>query len=162
MFRLLMVDNDITHANLTARGIQDLRFGVNMKYALSAAQGLLYLAGTRKEERYLPDLIVLCVDLPDGQGLDVFRAFHEAVAHESIPIIAVSKSPLRKSALEYHQHGAAAYVPFSESVEGYMRQVGDSVAFVAMLAGLVPIQPQFLPADRRTELTLGDILQVHL
>ncbi len=162
MFRLLMVDNDITHANLTARGIQDLRFGVTMKYALSAAQGLLYLAGTRKEERFLPGMIVLSVDLPDGQGLDVFRAFHEAVAHESIPIVVVSKSPLRKAAVEYHQSGASAYVPFSESVEGYMSQVGDSVAFVAMLAGLVPIQQQFLPADRRTEPTLGEVLQVHL
>ena len=40
MFRILLVDNDITHANLTARGIQDLRFAVTMKYALSGAQGL--------------------------------------------------------------------------------------------------------------------------
>ena len=110
----------------------------------------------------MPELIGVGVERRGGQRLAVLRAVHEAVAHESIASVVVSTSPLRKTAMEYHQAGAAAYGPFSESVEGYMSQVGDSVAFVAMLAGLVPIQQQFLPADRRKELTLGDILQVHL
>ncbi len=162
MFRILMVDNDITHANLTARGIRDLRFGVTMKYALSAAQGLLYLAGTRSEQKPLPDMIILSLSLPDAHGLDVFRTFSEALAHESLPIVVVSKSTDCKQADEFYKHGAAAFVPFSECVEDYMRAVGDSVAFVAMLVGLVPRQQKFFPLEQRAEPTIGDILQVHL
>jgi DNA-binding NarL/FixJ family response regulator len=156
------VDNDITHANLTARGIQDLRFGVTMKYALSGAQGLLYLAGTRAAKKSLPEMIIMCADLPDADGMDVFRTLSEAVSHEAVPIVVVSKSPDRQVASSYYKAGATAYVPFSDNVEKYMRAVSDSVAFVAMMSGLIPRQDKFFPADRQGELTVGDILQVHL
>ena len=162
MFRLLLVDNDITHANLTARGIQDLRFGVTMKYALSGAQGLLYLAGTRAAKKSLPEMIIMCADLPDADGMDVFRTLSEAVSHEAIPILVVSKSIDRKLASQYYKAGATAYVPYSEDVESYMRAVSDSVAFVAMMSGLVPRQSKFFPAESQAELKVGDILQVHL
>ncbi len=162
MFRLLLVDNDITHANLTARGIQDLRFGVTMKYALSGAQGLLYLAGTRAAKKSLPDMIIMCADLPDAAGMDVFQTLFEAVSHEAIPILVVSKSTDRKFASLYYQAGATAYVPYSEDVETYMRAVSDSVAFVAMMSGLVPQQNKFFPPEHQGELKVGDILQVHL
>ncbi len=162
MFRLLMVDNDITHANLTARGIQDLRFGVSMKYALSAAQGLLYLAGSRSGKKALPDLIILSTELPDADGIDVFRTFREAVAHDGIPIVVASRSTDRKPATEYYKLGAAAFIPYSERVEDYMKAVGDSVAFVAMLAGLIPQQQKFFPPENRKDFSVGDVLQVHL
>ncbi len=162
MFRSLMVDNDITHANLTARGIQDLRFGVTLKYALSAAQGLFYLAGVRSKKLALPDLILLSADLPDADGADALRTFSEAVTHEAIPIVVVSKCADRQRAGQYYKLGATAYVPFSEDVEKYMLAVGDSVAFVAMMAGLVPKQQRFFPSEQRSEPTIGDILQVHL
>ncbi|MCH8851225.1 MAG: response regulator [Planctomycetes bacterium] len=162
MFRILLVDNDITHANLTARGIQDLRFGVTTKYALSGAQGLLYLAGTRAAKKSFPEMIIMCADLPDADGMDVFRTLSEAVSHEAIPILVVSKSTDRKLASQYYKAGATAYVPYSEDVESYMRAVSDSVAFVAMMSGLVPRQDKFFPAESQTELKLGDILQVHL
>ena len=162
MFRVLMIDNDITHANLTARGIQDLRFGVTMKYALSAAQGLLYLAGSRSGKKALPDLIILSTELPDADGVDAFGTFREAVAHDGIPIVVASKLADRKIAAEYYKLGAAAYIPYSECVEDYMKAVGDSVAFVAMLAGLVPRQQQFFPPENRKDLSVGDVLQVHL
>ncbi len=162
MFRLLLVDNDITHANLTARGIQDLRFGVTMKYALSGAQGLLYLAGARAAKKSLPDMIIMCADLPDADGMDVFRTLSEAVSHEAIPSLVVSKSSDRKFASASYKAGATAYVPYSEDVERYMQAVSDSVAFVAMMCGLVPRQRKFFPAEDQAELKLGDILQVHL
>ncbi len=162
MFRILLVDNDITHANLTARGIQDLRFGVTMKYALSGAQGLLYLAGTRAAKKSLPEMIIMCADLPDADGMDVFRTLSEAVSHEAIPILIVSKSTDRKIASPYYKAGATAYVPFSDNAEDYMRAVSDSVAFVAMMSGLVPRQNKFFPLEHQGELKVGDILQVHL
>lgn len=162
MFRALIVDGDITQANLTARGIEQLHFGVRMRYALSAAQTILYLDGLRSAKQPLPDMIVVSAELRDARGPNFVATLRKLLAADSPPIVVVSRSADRELASRCFRLGASAFVPRPESTQQYHQGLADTVAFVGMLAGLVPRQPRFLPPEQRRELTVRDILQVHL
>ncbi len=162
MFRVLSIDNSITRANLTGVAIKRLKFGAQVSYALSVTQGLLYLAGTRTVGKPLPDIILLSDHLRDAAGIEGLRSLRDATRNDRISIVIISKEPDQAAGAPYLARGASAFIPHYKDPERYMSSVADTVAFLAMLNGLIPKQERFFPPDSLPEPTVGDVLQVYL
>lgn len=160
MFRVLSVDNNVTRANLTARAVRDLKFGVRIHYALSATQAVLYIAGCRQDNKVLPDMVILSGHLPDSTGVDALRAINNAMGRYHTPVIIIGDDKKKCHAPEFYKHGASAFVSRGSDLEAYMKGLGETVSFVAMVEGLIPKQADFFPEAQ--DLSIRDVLQVHL
>ena len=162
MFKAVIVDNNITRANLTARAIRRLNFGAHVHFALSAVQSVFYLGGLRAEKKKYPDLIILCEPLPDTSGLDALKALKESTVNEHVSIVVVSDPPHPEDRLTYYKQGAAAFIPRPQDPDEYTLLLQDTVSFVAMIMGLIPKQSKFFPVERHPTPTIGEVLQIHL
>ncbi|HDQ14100.1 MAG TPA: response regulator [Sediminispirochaeta sp.] len=82
------------------------------RFAMAFSMQQTYLA----VERELPDLILLDVMLPDGNGFEMAREIREKYAEEAIPIIFVTARARTEDKIEGFKAGGVDYItkPFEE------------------------------------------------
>lgn len=102
--RILVVDDDVAILRSVRRSLQ--AHGYTVETAESAA------AGRAAVERFRPDLLLLDLVLPDGDGIDVCRRVRQGSA---LPIIVLSAIGDDRKKVEALDEGADDYVtkPFS-------------------------------------------------
>ncbi len=162
MFRVLVIEHSITRANVTVRALNELKFGARVNNALSMTQAVLSLASSFTSHRIIPDIILMSDLLPDAAGLDALKTLTESVQARGIPIVVVAGWSSPQEGPKFLEAGACAYVQRSSDLAETVSRIGETVAFVAMVKGLIPKQPQFFSAIEQSRFSIGDVLQVHL
>ncbi|HAM52612.1 MAG TPA: hypothetical protein DCP92_18645 [Nitrospiraceae bacterium] len=79
MAKILVVEDDLTFASILSIGLRSKGYTVEM-----AHDGL---EGLRKAEDFIPDLIILDVNLPKLSGFDVAMRLKETETLKKIPIL---------------------------------------------------------------------------
>ncbi len=107
---VLVVDDNIDDLNLVSDTA--IKGGFNV---LKANKGLM---GLELAFRHKPDLIILDVNLPDIQGVEICRRLKEDASTKDIPIIFLTMLDAPRLILDSYEYGAENYLlkPISSSL----------------------------------------------
>jgi two-component system nitrogen regulation response regulator GlnG len=117
-------------------------FGRENMQVLTAAT----LAAGRKEIRHAePDVIILDLQLPDGDGLDLFREIHAADSKR--PVIIVTAHGTTETAIEAMKHGAFEYLVKPIDLDKLSQVIDQALEAVRMMRE-APLLPEEKAGDR--------------
>lgn len=114
--QILLVDDNELDARTMMRAGDQLSFLNEIDHVTSGEAALEYLEAC-VQTGTLPDLMVLDLDLPGIDGLDVLRALSSEMQTRQIPVVMMTTSAF--SADIAYAHGAAAYVTKPVGLEGW-------------------------------------------
>jgi two-component system, OmpR family, catabolic regulation response regulator CreB len=107
MNNILLLEDDPTIAKTVVYALE--------RAGLAATHCLLVQDALQQIERQVPDLLILDIGLPDGNGLDVCRKMRASLSHQHIPILMLSAHGEEIDRILGLELGADDYVtkPFS-------------------------------------------------
>ncbi len=114
MIQLLLVEDEKAHAELIRRAFDDQAEPVEVTVINSLQEAYLYLA------RFTPDLIIIDLFLPDGQGIELLS---DGPAEQLYPVVAITSHGDERMAVEAIKAGALDYVVKSEEAFAAMPRI---------------------------------------
>ncbi|MBV9122380.1 MAG: sigma-54-dependent Fis family transcriptional regulator [Planctomycetes bacterium] len=102
--------------------------------------------------QHSPDVVVLDINLPDADGLDVFRRFRELDAR--CPVIFITGKSTTDTAIQAVQLGAYEYL-FKPLDLAQLRQVIDGALATRRLMHVPAVLAEIEPADDRADAIIG-------
>jgi sigma-B regulation protein RsbU (phosphoserine phosphatase) len=131
---VLVVDDDLT-TNRMLQGIL-VRGGFRVSSAFNAADAMTRVAADS------PDLILLDVNLPDGNGLDVCRRLREGARSGHIPILFISSDDEVATKVKGFEAGAVDYIPKPFAGEEVLARVGTQLRLKRAYESLAELQAE--------------------
>lgn len=132
--QVLVVDDDPT-TNRMLQGIL-ARGGFRATPAFDASQALRYVADSP------PDLVLLDVNLPDGNGLDVCRRLRNGAASGHIPVLFISSDDEVATKVKGFEAGAVDYIPKPFAGEEVLARVGTQLRLKKAYESLAELQAE--------------------
>jgi CheY-like chemotaxis protein len=107
---VLLVEDDVAHAEITRRNLQDLGPRLGALVHVSDGQAALDHLSEAQQERSLPDLILLDLRLPRLDGLEVLAYVKHDRALKHIPVIVLTTSSADGDLQAAYARGANSYL----------------------------------------------------
>ncbi len=104
---ILLVEDSPTQAAVSRRDLESLAPDVRVEVASTAAQALKRIHPAMKP---VPDLAILDMTLPDGNGLEICRRLKSNPATAAIPVVMFSVEALSAYRQEAYAAGADHYI----------------------------------------------------
>ena len=117
---ILLVDDDKLDVMTVQRALKDIHVANPLRVAFDGVEALAYLGA---EGTVLPALILLDINMPRMNGLELLAILKQDERLRPIPVIVLTTSPEERGKLETFQLGAA----------GYMVKPVDYLQFVEMM-----------------------------
>ena len=102
-FRIIYIEDNLPNLQLMASILADIP-GVELMSAMEAGMGMVMI------ESHLPDLILLDLHLPNGNGYDVLTELKERPETAKIPVIVISSDATDSQLKRLMEAGAQAYI----------------------------------------------------
>lgn len=125
--RVLMVEDDQLQVRLYRRTVEDRFDDVVVEYRTEVSEALTTVDAL--SHFTAPDLVLLDLRLPDGDGfevLDRIRSRHDLV---DVPVLIWSGSDLDSDIERAYAGGASGYLVKPSDLDGLRAQITDSIAF---------------------------------
>ena len=104
---ILLVEDSPTQAAVSKRDLEMVAPEVTVELAMTAAKALGRMQNALS---HLPDLVILDMSLPDGNGLDVCRAIKSNPRTCLVPVVVFSVEALSRLRQEAYAAGADHYI----------------------------------------------------
>lgn len=104
---ILLVEDSPTQAAVSKRDLETVAPEVTVELAMTAAKALSRMQNALSP---LPDLVILDMSLPDGNGLDVCRAIKSNPRTCLVPVVVFSVEALSRLRQEAYAAGADHYI----------------------------------------------------
>jgi two-component system response regulator len=107
---ILLVDDSPDHIALTLRALKKNNMANHVDVATDGEEALRYLLPEERSDNRLPALVLLDINLPKVNGLDVLRAIraHERTRH--LPVVVLTTSNEERDIVETYNLGANSFV----------------------------------------------------
>ena len=79
------------------------------------------------DNRFVPDIILLDVNLPRADGFEVLKRIKQTPHLANVPIVVTSSSPADADQMTSYLHGASLYIEKSPLLEQYLFAISDAV-----------------------------------
>src|SRR5262249_6260866 len=127
--RVLIVDDDPTFALLATETLEQVAF--NVKVAFTAREGTAAFAS------FTPDVVLLDVDVPGGNGFDLCRFIRAAESNSDVPVVMVTGLADTESIDKAYEAGASTFLhkpilwpTLPHTVDFMLRSLDDRPALV--------------------------------
>ncbi len=111
---ILLVEDNPNDVELTIRGFSKYNFGNNIKIVRDGEEALEFIfANGRYEERHIedkPSLILLDLNLPKVDGLEVLRVVKSDPRTKSIPVVILTTSRKESDKVASYDLGTNSYI----------------------------------------------------
>ena len=119
---ILLVEDNELDARASLRAAARLKIRNTIDHVTDGASALEYLReGT--DEKSLPDLILLDLDLPGISGFDVLAELKADPSLASIPVVILTTSDRHADIVGAYDSGASAYVRKPVELDGWIEVV---------------------------------------
>ena len=128
--RILLVEDNEADVRLTREALREAGDGVRLSAVGDGEQALAYLrrqAGFAEAPR--PDLVLLDLNLPRKNGLEVLDEMRSDEALAVIPVIMLTSSAARQDVEAAYAHGANAFVVKPQDLDSFMDLIGTIRGF---------------------------------
>ena len=119
-FSILLVEDDVVDVMSVRRALRELNSNTTLSVAGNGEEALVYL---RNLEHPLPGIILLDLNMPRMNGIDVLKILKNDERLRRIPVVILTTSKEEKDRLE----------SFNLSVAGYMIKPVDYAGFVEIV-----------------------------
>jgi CheY-like chemotaxis protein len=86
------------------------------------------VAASQQIDRVTPGLVLLDMNLPDGEGLVLLQALREDPVHHDLPVVVVSADAMDASVGRAMQAGAQAYLSKPYNFDAALKEVDKLLA----------------------------------
>jgi two-component system, chemotaxis family, response regulator Rcp1 len=135
--RVLLVEDNEADVRLTREALREAGQEVRLAAVGDGEQAMLYL---RREDGYSevprPDLVLLDLNLPRKNGLEVLEEMRADGALASIPVIMLTSSAARQDVEACYANGANAFVVKPLELDAFMDLIGAIRGFWLEVAQL--------------------------
>lgn len=128
---ILLVEDNSDDEELAKRALKKNNIDNRIVVAHDGVEALEYLLGTddaQHEDRVMPTLVLLDLNLPKVNGLDVLKQLREHERTRRLPVVVLTTSNEQADVLSSYDLGANSYVRkpigFSDFIEA-VRQLGS-------------------------------------
>ncbi|MEE9353780.1 MAG: response regulator [Candidatus Thorarchaeota archaeon] len=105
---ILLVEDDLDHVELTLRVLKELKVEHEIVVARDGAQALDFLLGGNMSVQ--PTLILLDLNMPKINGLDVLKRIRSEESTKRIPVVILTASREDKDIVDSYNLGANSYI----------------------------------------------------
>ena len=105
---ILLVEDDLDHVELTLRVLKELKVEHEIVVARDGAQALDFLLGGNTSVQ--PTLILLDLNMPKINGLDVLKRIRSEESTKRIPVVILTTSREDKDVIDSYNLGANSYI----------------------------------------------------
>lgn len=130
--QVLLVDDNRGDALLAAHAFKTAAFETDLTHAATGEAALAML----HKGSYLPDIVLLDLQLPQMSGMDVLMAIKSDERLKHIPVIVLSNSGDSHNVTRSYQHHASAYVIKPLDLAKYRETIALIEQFFFVLASL--------------------------
>ena len=121
LFRVLLVEDNAGDIYLFRKALE----GAGLNFALTVIEdGSQALALVRGEREYagdpVPDLVVLDLNLPKHEGIEVLDAIELSRSFEGVPVVITSSSPWPPRLTESERLRVARYIPKPPDLNAFL------------------------------------------
>lgn len=116
---ILLVEDNELDARATLRAAARLKIRNTIDHVTDGTSALEYLKDDT-DERPLPDLILLDLDLPGISGLDLLAEVKGDPSLASIPVVILTTSDRHADIVGAYDSGASAYVSKPVALDGWI------------------------------------------
>jgi chemotaxis family two-component system response regulator Rcp1 len=124
-FRILLVDDNAGDVYLFQKALKEVQVTCDWTVLDDGAKALAFVRG---EGTYadipVPDLVVLDLNLPKIEGVQVLAAIRRTPRLATVPVVVTSSSQLFRDQAETARLGIECYLPKPPDFEGFM-QIGN-------------------------------------
>jgi chemotaxis family two-component system response regulator Rcp1 len=135
--RVLLVEDNEADVRLTREALREAGEKVRLSAVGDGEQALAFL---RRQEGFAdaprPDLVLLDLNLPRKNGLEVLDELRADPSLVSMPVIVLTSSAARQDVEACYAHGANAFVVKPQDLDAFMDLIGAIRAFWLELAQL--------------------------
>lgn len=122
--RIFMVEDDPADARLTLESLQQSKLRNDVTVIETGEQALTYLRGEGEHTgRPKPDLILLDINLPGMDGVEVLEQIKADDAIDAIPVVMLTTSDQDADILRSYKAHAAAYVQKPLGIDEFAKVV---------------------------------------
>lgn len=109
-FSVLLVEDDLAHAEITRRHMEELAAGLCSFVHVKDGQAALDHLRAGRAGGELPDLILLDLRLPRLDGLEVLSHVKNDSALKRIPVVVLTTSEAEQDVASAYERGANSYL----------------------------------------------------
>ena len=128
--RILLVEDNEADVRLTREALREAGDGVRLTAVGDGEQALAYL---RRQEGFSeaprPDLVLLDLNLPRKNGIEVLDDMRADEALAVIPVIMLTSSAARQDVEAAYAHGANAFVVKPQDLDSFIDLIGTIRGF---------------------------------
>ena len=121
----MLIDDNPADARLMAEGIRIIENKPSLAVAHDADEALSLLLNQSRDN--LPDLILLDINLPKRDGLDLLQIIRRTPEIAAIPVLMLSSSSNPREVYRAYAYGANAYI--TKPVSNFFDMLGDLERF---------------------------------
>ena len=107
---ILLVEDNPNDELLTLRGLNQSKIANTIVVARDGQEALDYLFGTGGRERVVPALVLLDINLPRINGLEVLRRIRSDERTKTLPVVILTSSQHDRDVVESYHLGCNGYV----------------------------------------------------
>jgi CheY-like chemotaxis protein len=135
--RLLLVEDNEADARLTREALREGADEVRLSVVGDGEQALAYLRGDQGYEAVgRPDLVLLDLNLPRKNGLEVLEEMRADAELAAIPVIVLTSSAAAHDIVACYRHGANAFVVKPLELDEFMDLISAIRTFWLEIAKL--------------------------
>ena len=122
--RIVLVDDSSSDAGLLVETLREQGIEHNLRHYTDGDEALRALSEQGAE---IPDLILLDLNLPTTEGLDVLTGIRETAHLADVPVVILSGSGVMQDRINTALLGATAYIQKPATLDGFINEVGGAV-----------------------------------
>ena len=136
---LFLVEDNPADVDLTRLALEENNMSVNLQVAYDGEEALDYLQGLEQNENIpLPDLIILDLNIPKINGLELLKIIKSKTKLQSTPVVILTTSDTEADKADCYQHYANCYITKPLDFEEFIEVIREIKAFwfdIATLPG---------------------------
>lgn len=126
---ILIVEDNEDDVLLTLRALRSLKLANRVETVADGAEALDFVTGSGKhsdrDQRDLPELILLDINLPKVSGLEVLKSLRSGSSTRTIPVIMLTTSGQEKDMRTAYESGANSYIRKPVESEAFQQAINN-------------------------------------
>jgi two-component system, chemotaxis family, response regulator Rcp1 len=126
---VLLVEDNPADVRLTLEALRDLSPDTLVTVAHDGIEALALLTDRRKQQRVLPDLVLLDLNLPRMPGREVLEKIKGTLALRHIPVVVLTTSQADQDVLDCYSRSANAVINKPVDFDRFVATMSAFAAF---------------------------------
>lgn len=125
---ILLVEDDMVDATISKQALQDIRVKNPVIHKMDGEEALEYLRDPNNDK---PALILLDLNMPRLNGIELLQIIKADVELQHIPVVALTVSKYEQDRLDTFNFGVAGYVTKTVDYDAFLRSIDIIIQYWA-------------------------------